>query len=347
MARSRRSAIPILEVLDGRQLLSVAPASANLYAARVAAVRHEYHAFVSELQAIELRSQATPAEEFALRDDAKTISSSVSIPPSSKASARAVAVSIQLDRAAIDGWVGDAGWSLIRSRITANLDGLGVPQTTIDKTISDARALAESVGVTSDEYTSLTERIVRLRDDERALPSGYVHLPDPGLYYTQHLRGFFRGGSVQKSADEATLRSDIRVISTGSGATPMDVATLRRDARIIQSLAVPLTGAASLKLTNDYALGFADGPPAPSGLAGIESTLVGDLGTTATPTRTSQVQTLITDLPTFSRSTGQNLANVRTILGAIRAVVNDGAGSPLNPFRVQVNGGPSATVLPF
>src|SRR5262245_47084564 len=65
---------PTFEPMEGRMLLAAAPASPQFFAASAAQVQSDYHAFVTQLQTMELRSHATPEQYRALRDDARAIS---------------------------------------------------------------------------------------------------------------------------------------------------------------------------------------------------------------------------------------------------------------------------------
>ena len=91
--------------------------------------------------------------------------------------------------------------------MTSDLSGLNVPQSLIDQTVTDMRTLAVSAGVGPDGFATFTDDFTTLRNGEQTLPSGSgYHFEDPSLYYTQHLRGFFRGWGVQKLQAEATLQ---------------------------------------------------------------------------------------------------------------------------------------------
>ena len=105
--RQDRFVAPGIEALESRQLPSLFPpiSSYSLFSsnqqltARAAIVRHEYDQYVGELKTLELKSQATPAEFLALRDDARAISAAASaanLPPT-VANTTAADVSLQLD----------------------------------------------------------------------------------------------------------------------------------------------------------------------------------------------------------------------------------------------------------
>ena len=106
--RGKHRRIPALDSLEDRCLLTTTGQS---QAYRVQRAWHEYHQFVSELQRIELKSQATPEESVALSDAARTISSEATADRTPAAQAGAVAATLQLDQAPLYGWLGEPGWS--------------------------------------------------------------------------------------------------------------------------------------------------------------------------------------------------------------------------------------------
>ena len=195
-ARSHRRQSTV-EALESRCLLLT---TSNYYYTIAYNARHDYDHFVTEVQAIELQSQATPAQYLALRDDARAISeaaSSTSL-PSKTAYAKSLAVSVQIDRSLLYGSLSDQAWAEERSRLETDLAGTNVPQSLIDKTIIDEKAAASSAGVLSDQYQTFNDDLNQTRRDEKRVPAGYGHVPDPGLFYSQHVRGFFRGWAVQR-----------------------------------------------------------------------------------------------------------------------------------------------------
>ncbi len=118
--------IPYTEGLETRQVLSSYnpfstyslwpySTSSQQFNSRAAFVRHEYDHYVSELKTLELKSQATPGELLALRDDSRAISvaaSSASLPQAT-AHNTAVAVSLQLDRSPLYGAAQNSGWGVV------------------------------------------------------------------------------------------------------------------------------------------------------------------------------------------------------------------------------------------
>ena len=123
--------------------------------------------------------------------------------------------------------------------LTANLSGLNVPQSLIDQTVTDMRTLAASAGVGPDGFATFTDNFNTLRNGEQTLPSGSgYHFEDPSLYYTQHLRGFFRGWGVQKVEAEATLQSNLRTIQGQSRAVPAGGAVLTATPRSCRASAL-------------------------------------------------------------------------------------------------------------
>lgn len=163
---SRRTRVPSIEALECRQLLTATSSSSA-----VALAHHEYDKYVGDLRDVELSSQATPAQYLALRDDARSIALAASGATLGRdpANARAVAVSLQLDRSLLDGSLGASGWAEVESRLTTNLDALAVPQPLIDRTIADVHAAAASAGVSAANYQTLVTDMDRYADAGRVL----------------------------------------------------------------------------------------------------------------------------------------------------------------------------------
>jgi hypothetical protein len=132
--------------------------SSSQLSAQAAIVLHEYDQYVGELKTLELKSQATPAEFLALRDDVRAISVAASAAklPASAAKGTAADVSLQLDRSPLYGSATAAGWGVVSARVTTNLDSLGVTQPLIDQTIADMKALANSANVSTAEFQAFT-----------------------------------------------------------------------------------------------------------------------------------------------------------------------------------------------
>jgi hypothetical protein len=333
--------IPTIEGLEGRIVPTVAGASAQ--ASRIALVRREELRYTSYVQGLELRSQATPAEYLALRDDARTISSHAStttLDPAT-ADAKALAVSLQLDRAALDGWMGESAWADVAGRLQKNLDGLNVSRSVVDQTLSDMRAIAASAGVTFSEFQEFTNRFNALRNGEQNLYSNQsrYRFDDPALFYTQHLRGFFRGGAVNTTKDRARLSSDIASITSASGAAPADIATLRSDISLMEKIEAGLTSGGSRQLGDAYVAAFADGIPDSAALAQLSTEFATVLGDGGSPAMHENAARLVADAPAFGRAAGGSQANVRTLVDDVNAVVADGVGSSLNPFKVVIRRG--------
>jgi hypothetical protein len=338
-----------VESLETRKLLTLfAPFSSSTFfssssynqlSARAAVVRHAYDQYVSELKTLELHSRATPAEYLVLRDDARAISAAAaatSLPPST-ATNKATDVSLQLDRSALYGWLGDSGWAVVSARLTTNLDSLAVPQALIDRTLTDMKTLAVSAGVSADGFQTFTSDFNTLRDGEQSLPSNpYYHFSDPGLYYTQHLRGFFRGWGVQKLAATAKLENDLRGIQTDAQTNPADATVLRRDLKILQSLGAAVPSTSNQQIGADYVAAFAQGSPTSKVQAQLRTSVLTILGPSATSTRTRSVDRLVADAPAFDRAVASSEAYIQTIVSDVAAVVDSGGGESLNPFRVTI-----------
>ena len=346
---------PSIEGLETRRLLSgfnpftsnsLLPgtssySSSQQLAARAAIVRHEYDQYVGEVKSLELKSQATPAEFLSLRDDARAISSAASAAnlPHSTASTTAVDVSLQLDRSPLYGSARDPGWAVVSARVTTNLQSLDVPQPLIDRTIADMKAIADSAGVSSSEFQTFTDDFYTLRDGESSLPSNpYYHFEDPSLFYTQHLRGFFRGWGVQKVAAEAKLQRDLRTIQDQAQLAPSGASVLSRDAHLLEGLGAAVTSTTNQQLDEAYLAAFAQGAPTPQVASQLRSNLVTILGPAGTSARIAAVDRLVADAPAFYRSAGDSATNIQTIVADVGSIVDAGGGETLNPFRVTVKG---------
>ncbi len=333
--RDRRFSLS-LEGLEGRQLLS---AYNQQLAAQAAIVRHEYDQYVGEVKTLELKSQATPSELLALRDDARAISAAASaanLSPS-VASTTATDVSLQLDRSPLYGAAKDPGWGVVTARVTTNLDALDVPQPLIQETLADMKALATSAGVTADEFQTFTNDFNTLLNGESTLPSNpYYHFEDPGLFYTQHLRGFFRGWGVQKVNAEATLNRDLRTIQAANSVGPAGVAVLHRDVHLLEGLGAAVPSATNQQLDDTYVAAFDQGAPTSQIQPELRTNLIAILGPVGTASRIAMVNRLVADAPAFAQATDSPSPYVQTLVDDVATLVNAGGGQTLNPFKVTV-----------
>jgi hypothetical protein len=349
--RDRRRRLSV-EGLEGRRLPSVlAPYSSSYYYNQAyyqaQVVRHEYDQYVSELKRLELASQATPAEYLALRDDARAISAAASSGhlPGTTVQLKAVEASLILDRSPLYGWLENDGWTGMSTRLTSTLDVLNVPQTIIEQAITDMRSLAESAGVGPYDFATFTNDFDTLRNGEQTLPSGSgYHFEDPSLYYTQHLRGFFRGWGVQKLEAEAKLGKDLHAVQAQARTDPAGAAVLHRDVQVLKSLGAGVSSATMGPFNVTYVAAFAQGAPTAAVLAQLRSTLVGILGPAGTPDRIASVHRLVTDTPAFYQAAGASQAAIETIVTDVGTLVDAGGGETLNPFKITIQP-PAAPVL--
>lgn len=322
---------PSLERFEPRLLLALTSSTAY--------VSYAFNTFVAQLRSIELHSRATPDQFRALRDDVRSISSSATLGGLSlqDAQAKAVAATIQIDRAPLDGWLNDAGWSQISGRLTANLQALGVPQPLIAKTLNDSKAIAASVGLSADGFASFNKHWNQLHQDLQYYNTS-THFADPALYYTQHLRGFFRGWAIQRSADGAKLTADARTLAGPGGSV-----VIARDTKLLESLGAQVPSASNAALHDAFVTAFASGAPTAAALDSLRMGINAALGSVVAARRESTVSRLLADAPSFFQAAGSTPANVRTIADDIQIVVDDGGGeSGLNPFRIQVFARPNA-----
>ena len=317
-----RHFVPGVQCLEDRQLLtSTAPwSTGSLWSDSSASQQgaaaggdcaHEYDTFVGVVKTLELQSRATPEQFRALRDDAREISTAASAANLPRAIARnkAVEVSLQLDRSPLYGWAEGSAWTEISTRLTTNLDGLDIPQPLIEKTLADEKAVAVSAGVDFNEFQAFGDAFSTLRAGKKTLPSSpYYHFGDPALFYTQHLRGFFRGWGMQKVTAESKLQDDLRAIQAEVRAKPSDVAALHRDVQLLESLGTALPSSLSHQLDDSYGEAFSQGVPTPDRLSQLRSNLVTILGVAGTSRRIESVNRLAADAPAIARASGESPA---------------------------------------
>jgi hypothetical protein len=345
--RDRLRFRPVTEELEGRQVRSVFGAngfytsqfgSSRLYARQAAYAEHKLHQYVSKLQRVELQSRATPAQFLALRDDAHAIAEEASSQPHVSASAAesALAVTIQLDRAPFEGWLGEPGWRVVRSNLEVSLTALGVDHAVIDKTLADMQSTARSAGVSYEDNVGLAIASDAYQDARLRVPSGYGSFPDAQTYYTQHLRGFFRGLATARLQSAANLNADVRAIELQSNATPAQAAVVSRDARILKNLGATVTETKNAALGDAFVATFSDGLPTATDQANLRATAGGNLRQSAGASQRAQLETLVADAPTLFEALGSSQANVRTLVAHVQTVVANGADAYLNPFKVVV-----------
>jgi len=326
-------------LFPGSTSLGSYSSSSQQLAARAAIVRHDYDRYVGELKTLELKSQATPEEFLSLRDDARAIcaaASATNLPPA-VANNTAVDVSLQLDRSPLYGSAKDSGWAVVSARVTTNLDSLDVPQPLIDRTLADMNALADSAGVSSAEFQTFTNDFYRLRDAESSLPSNpYYHFEDPGLFYSQHLRGFFRHWGMQKDTSEARLKADLRTIQSQTRVDPAGITVLHRDVHLLESLGAAVPSTTNQQLDDAYLAAFAEGVPSPQAVSQLRTNLVTILGAVGTAPHIASVNRLAADAPDFAQAQGVSASNVQTIVADVGAVVDAGGDESLNPFKVTI-----------
>lgn len=292
---------------------------------------------MGELQHLELKSHATVAEYQALRDDARAVTAEASSTSlgAAVAQTKALAVTLQLDRAPLDGWFGNRAWQGVAGKLSTNLNGLGVSPELIARTIADMKATADSAGVSAHDYATLAFDANRLRHGEQSLRSSYTHFPSPGLYYSQHLRGFFRGAAAERKANLNALHADVRSILAIASPAPSEAAALHRDVRLLTQIGAALTSVKNEQFGTSYTTMFAQGPPGPGQQAQFVASATTILDGAATPGLLGKVNQLSNDAPTLFPATGSSQANVARIVADVQAVVADGVASGANPFKVQ------------
>ena len=104
----------------------------------------------------------------------------------------------------------------------------------LDQAIAAMQSVAQSARVTYSDYQSLTAKEGSYARARSSVGISTSHFPDPETYYTQHLRGFFRGGAVSKKAAQATLDVDLWAIERDASDTSAQTDVLHRDVRLLQ-----------------------------------------------------------------------------------------------------------------
>jgi len=333
---------PACEPLESRRLLSTtATSAASHHAAVVNYARREFHAFQAEVRELQGPSRVTPAEFAALRDDARAIGAAARPDPTltpRAVAAKALVATIQLNRAPQEGWLGDPGWSEVRDRVGANLDGLNIPAPLIDRTVADMQAVARSAGATLESYLAYTHAADTLRDAEDHLGNGDPSFPDPGAYFNTHLRGYVHGWQAETRGAQAHLAADLRTIHADAHAAPADAAALGRDVGLLAGIGGRVTGGAFAQLGDAYAATFAGGA-AGLGDAGREGAdLNAALGTGGAADDAAIAQ-LAADAPATYRAAGSAEAHIRTLVADLQALAVAGGASTPDPFRVRFGTG--------
>jgi hypothetical protein len=335
-----------VEGLESRQLLSwIFPGStASQQAARAAIVRHEANVFASELQSLELKSQATPQQFLALRDDARAISltASATTIPAAVATGRALPVTLQLDRSPLYGSLQDLGWNVVSTRVTTTLASLGVSQSLTNQTIADMKSIAASAGVTASDFDTFTDDFNTLRNGLAYLNRNslyntrHYHIEDPAFFYAEHLRGFFRGWAEQKNAAEASLQADLQSTLATIGADRTVQAAVRRDVSILERLGATVTSTANAQLDQAYLAAFARGLPVSQDLDQLRSSILTLLGPAGVGDRLRLANQLVSDAPIIARAAGASLSSFTTLVNATGIVVNAGGDETLDPFKIVI-----------
>ncbi len=331
--RANHRQIPAVDGLENRCLLT---AGAQTQQYRVTEAWHKYHQYVSELQRIELKSQATPDQSTALSDAARTLSSEIAVSGTPAVQAKVDAATLQLDQAPLYGWLGDSGWQEVKARLTANLAPLQVSSSAIDQAIADMQAVAQSAGVSYSDYQNLTAKEGSYERARMSAPDSTSHFPDPETYYSQHLRGFFRGGAVSKKQAEATLNADLKTIEHGAGDSSAQTAVLRRDVQLLQQVGASISSDAFTQFSNTFVAAFDNGTPNAAAQQALGAEFRGILGANSLPSTLSAADQLATDSPAFFQAAGSSQANVHTITTDVLALVANGGGASLNAYKIQI-----------
>jgi hypothetical protein len=325
--------IPAVDALEDRCLLS---AIAQNQSSRVARAWHKYHQFVSELQRIELKSQATPDQSVALSDAARSLSSEASASGTPAIKKKAVEATLQLDQAPLYGWLGESGWAEVRARLTANLAPLQIPSSAIDQAIAAMQSVARSARVTYSDFQSLTAKESLYERARSSVGISTSHFPDPETYYSQHLRGFFRGGAGSQKNTQAALDTNLRAIERDANDSSAQTDVLRRDVHLLQQVGAAVTSQAFAQFVNAFVAAFDHGPPNAAEQQALGAEFRAILGANALPSTLGAAARLVSDSPPFFQAAASSQANVRTITTDLVALVAVGGGAAPNAFKIQI-----------
>lgn len=330
--RAGRRLSPAVDELEGRRLLSTSSSQAAL----VQRCWHKFHEYAGEMQRIELKSQATPDESQALSDVAHTIGAETTA-SGLLANAKANDASRLLDRAPLYGWLSEQGWANVRNQLSRDLNELGVSDEALIQALAAMHAVANSAGVTSHDYNVLLAKEGSYARARGALiQHSTANFPEPQLYYQQHLRGFFRGGAVDRRQAGKRLDADIRSIARTAGDSPAQVVLLQRNAKALEQVGAPMTSSSRVRLGELYVGTFADGSPSDQALATLDAGLHDLLGPNASANALKAADELVADARDFFNATGSSQAAVQTITNDVLVFVAAGGGANHNLFRVQI-----------
>src|SRR5262249_30083001 len=145
--------------------------------------------------------------------------------------------------------------------LTANLAPLQVPPSAIDQAIAAMQATATSAGVTYSDYQSLTAKENSYARARSSVHNSTSHFPDPETYYTQHLRGFFRGGATSEKQAQAKLDADLQAIEREASDSPAQTGVLHRDVQLLQQVGAALTSQAFSQFASTFSDAFDNGAP--------------------------------------------------------------------------------------
>ena len=184
----RRTVAPRCESLEGRQLLAAGVSQAQL--------RRDFQTTVADLKQIQANSRVTRAQVQALENDIHAWNQSLGgkgalATPTARAALQDIQQTVEL--AFLDDPASDSTWQTTRSTILADLQaaGVNVPAGAVNQTITDLRAIAQSVGASPapvSKYLTDTETVYN-EAANRHLPSSL----SPLNYYFKHLKGFIHG----------------------------------------------------------------------------------------------------------------------------------------------------------
>lgn len=331
--RTELSRFPVVDALEERCLLSAFAQSQAYY---IQQAWHDYHRYVSELQQVELASHATPAESLALSDAARTLSADAAADGTPAVQARADAATAQLDQAPLYGWLGETGWATVRSRLSDSLRTLRVPESAIDQAIAAMQAVAQSAGVTNSEFDDLTAKEASYERAREQVWNSTSHFPDPAIYYTKHLRGFFRGAAVARTQAQTTLDADLETIEREANDSSAGTDVLRRDVQLLQHVGATVTSQAFAAFSDAFVTAFQNGAPDAAAQQALATRFRSILGTNAVPSALNAADRLVADTPAFFQAAAASSVNIRTIANDVVVLVANGGGAAPNAYKIQI-----------
>ena len=198
------------------------------------------------------------------------------------------------------------------------------------------QAVAQSADVTYADYQSLTTKELSYDRARSSARNSTSHFPDPETYYSQHLRGFFRGATVSKSQAQATLNADLRAIEHQANDSSGQSGVLHRDVQLLQQVGAAITSEAFVQFTDSFVAAFDHGAPDAAAQQALGAEFQSILGPNAVQSTLNAANRLVADTPSFFTAAASSQANVRTITTDVVGLVAYGGGAAPNAYKIEV-----------